>query len=510
MSSFRRVLVANRGEIAVRVMRTCRERGLETVAVFSEADRLAPHVLMADRAVCVGPPPAAQSYLDIDRILRACRDTGADAVHPGYGFLSENAEFADACARAGVTFVGPPAAAIRAMGSKTAARAAMAAAGVPVVPGDNGPDGRGFPSTEAALEAARAIGFPVLLKASAGGGGKGMRLVADETAFAAAFDGARREAVAAFGDEAVYIEKAIERPRHVEIQVFADDHGNVVHLGERDCSIQRRHQKVIEEAPSPAVDAGLRARMGDVAVRAARAVNYVGAGTVEFLLAADGSFYFLEMNTRLQVEHPVTELLYGVDLVAWQLDVAAGGRLPMAQAEIDAARRGAAIECRIYAEDPRRFLPSPGTITRLRVPSGPYVRNDAGVYEGSEITAHYDPMISKLIVWGRDRAEAVARMRRALDEYAVGGIDTNLAFHRRCVRHPEFVAGRYDTGFIDREAEALCGPTAADGPLLDVALAAAAIDAHPAHGVASRAIPGDGRPAAGAIPAWRLAGSRWP
>ena len=473
--SIRRVLVANRGEIAVRVMRTCKERGIETVAVFSDVDRRAPHVQIADHAVGIGPAPAAQSYLVIEKILAACRETGADAVHPGYGFLSENEDFAEACAAAGVTFIGPSPDAMRKMGSKTEARKTVSAAGTPVVPGDNGPTGDGFPTAEQAVAAARRIGFPVLIKAAAGGGGKGMRLVAGEAEFAAAFDGARREATSAFGDGTVYLEKAIERPRHIEIQVFGDHHGNLVHLGERDCSIQRRHQKVIEEAPSPVVSPELRARMGAAAIAAARAVAYVGAGTCEFLLGADGGFYFLEMNTRLQVEHPVTEMIYGLDLVSWQLDVAEGKPLPLTQAELDLRRRGHAMECRVYAEDPVKFLPSPGRITHLRVPDGPYVRNDSGCYEGAEIPVYYDPLISKLVVWGEDRARALARMQRALDEYQVRGIETNLAFHRRCVRHAAFAAGDYDTGFIARNARELA-PTASE-PEITAAVIAAALDA---------------------------------
>jgi len=477
----RRVLVANRGEIAVRVMRTCKERGLETVAVYSDVDRLAPHVQVADYAVAIGPAPAAQSYLVIDKILEACRTSGADAVHPGYGFLSENEDFADACAAAGITFIGPSAEAMRKMGSKTEARKTVSAAGTPVVPGDNGPAGDGFPDAQSALPAAKKIGFPVLIKAAAGGGGKGMRLVNAEAEFVAAFDGARREATSAFGDGTVYLEKAILRPRHIEIQVFGDTHGNLVHLGERDCSIQRRHQKVIEESPSPAISAEVRAKMGAAAVAAARAVNYVGAGTCEFLLdqgeagQASGGFYFLEMNTRLQVEHPVTELIYELDLVSWQLDVAEGKPLPLTQQELDARRRGHAIECRIYAEDPVKFLPSPGKITHLRVPDGPYVRNDSGCYEGAEIPVHYDPMISKLVVWGEDRRTALARMARALSEYQVRGIETNLAFHRRCVRHPAFVEGDYDTGFIARNAAEL--HPRAEGGELDAAIIAAVLDA---------------------------------
>jgi acetyl-CoA carboxylase, biotin carboxylase subunit len=476
--SIRRVLVANRGEIAVRVMRTCQERGIETVAVYSDVDRLAPHVQIADQAVHIGPAPAAQSYLVIDKIIEACKASGADAVHPGYGFLSENEDFADACTVAGITFIGPSADSMRKMGSKTEARKTVMAAGTPVVPGDNGPAGDGFPSAEEALLSARKIGFPVLLKAAAGGGGKGMRLVASEAELPAAFEGARREATAAFGDGTVYLEKAIQRPRHIEIQIFGDTHGNLVHLGERDCSIQRRHQKVIEEAPSPVVGAELRAKMGAAAVAAARAVSYVGAGTCEFLLGADGGFYFLEMNTRLQVEHPVTEMIYGLDLVAWQLDVAEGKPLPLTQEQLDARRRGHAVECRIYAEDPVKFLPSPGRITHLRVPDGPYVRNDAGCYEGAEIPVHYDPMISKLVVWGEDRKAAVARMRRALDEYQVRGIETNLAFHRRCFRHAEFIAGEFDTGFIGRNAAELA-PRAEEREL-EAAIIAVALAQHTA------------------------------
>ncbi len=504
----RRVLVANRGEIAVRVMRTCHERGLETVAVFSDVDRLARHVLMADFAVPIGPAAASESYLVIDKILEACRISGADAVHPGYGFLSENAEFADACAAAGITFIGPPAEAMRTMGSKTRARAAVSAAGAPVVPGDNGPGGKGFPDVASALAVAKKIGFPVMIKASAGGGGKGMRLVDSEAAFGAALEAAKREARSSFGDDTVYVEKAIIRPRHVEVQIFADAHGNVVHLGERDCSVQRRHQKVIEESPSPVVDAALRARMGESAVKAASACAYLGAGTIEFLLAADGSYYFLEMNTRLQVEHPVTELLYGVDLVAWQLDVAEGKPLPLTQAELDARRRGAAIECRVYAEDPIRFLPSPGTISHLRVPDGPYVRDDSAAYEGAEIPVHYDPLISKLVVWGGDRAEALARMRRALDEYLVRGIQTNLAFHRKVLRHAGFLAGEYDTGFIDREREAVCSDAGADGATADAVIAAAAIASAEASGVRVGASSMAPTGAAGISP-WRSGSRGW-
>jgi acetyl-CoA carboxylase biotin carboxylase subunit len=474
-----KILIANRGEIAVRVMRACRELGIRTVAIYSDADRAALHVRSADEAYHVGAPPARESYLDIGKVLAVAKKSGADAIHPGYGFLSEKAEFARACADAGVIFIGPPADAIDAMGDKTRARQKMMAAGVPVVPGDNGSShgGRGFPSPEAALESARKIGFPVMLKASAGGGGKGMRLVDDDKKFVAAYQGAQREAKGAFGDDAVYLEKAVIRPRHIEIQVFADTHGNVVHMFERDCSIQRRHQKVIEEAPSPAVTPELRAKMGAVAVKAAAAVGYVGAGTCEFLLSEDGNFYFLEMNTRLQVEHPVTEMITQRDLVRLQIAVANGEKLPFKQEDLKV--HGAAIECRIYAEDPLKFLPSPGKIVQYRQPTGPFVRDDSGVYEGSEISVFYDPMISKLITWGATRAEAVERMERALMEYRVGGIKTNLAFHRRVLRNADFRAGKYSTAFIEGHKEELLKPLDfGDSPeALDAALAAAALHA---------------------------------
>jgi acetyl-CoA carboxylase biotin carboxylase subunit len=447
--------------------------------VYSDVDREALHVRTADEAYPIGPPPARESYLDIEKVLAVAKQSGADAIHPGYGFLSEKAEFARACEKAGVIFIGPPADAIDAMGDKTRARKKMMDAGVPVVPGDNGSahGGRGFPSAESALESARKIGLPVMLKASAGGGGKGMRLVEDEKKFIASYQGAQREAQSAFGDDAVYLEKAVLRPRHVEIQVFADSHGNCVYLFERDCSIQRRHQKVIEEAPSPALDETIRKKMGEVAVRAAQAVSYVGAGTCEFLLGEDKSFYFLEMNTRLQVEHPVTEMVTQLDLVRLQIAVANGEKLPFKQEDLKL--HGAAIECRIYAEDPLRFLPSPGKITRLRQPSGPYVRDDSGVYEGSEISVYYDPMIGKLITWGSNRKEAMDRMQRALTEYRVGGIKTNLAFHRRVMKNAAFREGRYDTSYIEREKAELLAPlTVEEGDEnLDAMLAAVAIHA---------------------------------
>ncbi len=474
MPTIKKILIANRGEIAVRIIRACRELDIAAVAVFSEADRTALHVRMADEAYPIGPAPARESYLAADKVIAAARKAGADAIHPGYGFLSERADFARAVADAGLVFIGPPPSAIEAMGNKTRARIHMQSAGVPVVPGNNGPEGRGFPSPQAAFEAARQIGFPVMLKAAAGGGGKGMRLVAEEKKFDAAFQGAQREAKSAFGDDTVYLEKAVIRPRHVEVQIFADTQGHVVHLFERDCSIQRRHQKVIEEAPCPAVSPALRARMGEVACQAARAVGYVGAGTCEFLVSGQ-DFYFLEMNTRLQVEHPVTEMITGLDLVRLQIAVAEGKPLPFAQGDL--TPQGAAIECRVYAEDSVRFLPSPGKITILRTPGGPSVRDDSGVYPGAEISVHYDPMISKLIVWGENRLAAIRRMARALDEYQIGGIKTNLAFHRRVMRNTAFREGDYDTGFIERHKAELCTPTEIPSHLLDDALAAAAIHA---------------------------------
>lgn len=443
---FSKILIANRGEIAVRIIRACRELNVSPVAVYSEADAAALHVRLADEAYPIGPAPSVESYLCIERIVEAARGCGADAVHPGYGFLAENAEFARACERAGLTFIGPPPAAMELMGSKTNARRAAAEAGAPVVPGTTEP----LRSLEDARETAARFGYPVMLKAAAGGGGKGMRLVASEAEMRSAFETAQSEALSAFGDSSVYLEKAVERPRHIEIQVFADTHGNFVHLGERECSIQRRHQKVIEECPSPIGDPRLRARMGEAAIRVARAADYVGAGTVEFLVSdATREFYFLEMNTRLQVEHPVTELVTGIDLVREQITVAAGA--PLSFAQDDVVWRGHAIECRVYAEDTENnFMPSPGRITYLRLPQGPGVRDDGGVYAGAEVSIYYDPMISKLAAWGRTRTEAVERLRRALDEYQVGGIKTTLPFFREVVRDAEFVAGKLDTGFIPR------------------------------------------------------------
>ena len=443
---FKKILIANRGEIACRVMRTCREMRIAAVAVYSDVDADALHVRMADEAYHIGPAPSAESYLRGEKIIEVARESGAEAIHPGYGFLSENAEFVRQVSAAGITFIGPPPEAMEAMGGKISARKIAIDAGVPVVPGTTEP----LKSFEEAADVAGSFGYPVMLKASAGGGGKGMRLVERESELRSAFETARSEARSSFGDDAVYIEKAIVKPRHIEIQVFSDSHGNHVHLGERECSIQRRHQKVIEEAPSPIDSAELRAAMGASAVTVARAVDYVGAGTVEFLVSdLDRSFYFLEMNTRLQVEHPVTELVTGIDLVREQINVAAGERLSFAQQDIEL--RGHAIECRIYAEDPdENFLPSPGRITRLRIPQGPGVRDDGGVYEGREVSIYYDPMISKFAVHGRDRSEAIARMRRALGEYEITGIKTTLRFFREVMEDKEFVDGRLDTGFISR------------------------------------------------------------
>ncbi len=444
---FSKILIANRGEIAVRVMRACREMEIATVAVYSEADRESLHVRYADEAVFIGAAASAESYLNITKIIDAARATNAEAIHPGYGFLAENARFARACSDAGIVFIGATPDVIELMGSKTSARRVATEAGAPVVPGTIEP----LTSAAEARTVARQFGYPVMLKAAAGGGGKGMRLVTREDDIISAFETASDEAIAAFADGSIYLEKAVERPRHIEIQIFADTHGNCVHLGERECSIQRRHQKVVEECPSPIDGAtGLRAKMGAAAVNIARAVNYTGAGTIEFLVSdATREFYFLEMNTRLQVEHPVTEMVTGLDLVREQITVAAGAPLSFTQDDVE--MRGCAIECRVYAEDPENnFLPSPGKITFWREPTGANVRNDSGVRENSEVTIYYDPMISKLAAWGRTRDEAISRLRRALDEYTIGGIKTTLDFFRALVRDKEFQQARLDTGFIER------------------------------------------------------------
>ncbi len=463
----RKLLIANRGEIAVRIIRACREAGIRTVAVYSEADREALHVRLADEAYLIGPAPARDSYLNVEAILQAARSSGADAVHPGYGFLSERAHFARACEEAGLIWVGPPADAIERMGSKIAAKRIALAEGVPVVPGYDGADQS---AATLAAEAGR-LGYPLLIKASAGGGGKGMRLVGHGDEFAAALDGARREAKAAFGDDTVLLEKLIAQPRHVEIQVLADANDTVVHLGERECSIQRRHQKLLEESPSPALDQQLRERMGQAAVRVARAAGYRNAGTVEFMLDDDGSFYFLEMNTRLQVEHPVTELVTGLDLVQLQLRIAAGEPLPFGQDEI--TLRGHAIEVRVYAEDPVAMLPSTGRLRLFAPPEGPGVRNDAGVTTGDDVTVHYDPLLAKLIVHAPGRAEAVARLRRALDEYHILGVTGNLQLLQAIIAEPAFAAGDTTTHFLERYLPAgmlSTPPTAPDVVLLAVAL----------------------------------------
>jgi len=451
--AIRRLLIANRGEIALRIIRACRELRIDTVAVYSDADAAAPHVRAADAAVRVGPAPAPESYLNITAIIDAARQSNADAVHPGYGFLSERAAFAEACREAGLVFVGPPAAAIEAMGSKIGARRLMERAGVPVVPGRTPAD-----QADAGIAAAaRAIGFPVLIKASAGGGGKGMRVARDERALAEAVPAARREAQAAFGDGTLYVERLVDRPRHVEVQVFADAHGNAVHLFERDCSIQRRHQKVIEESPSPALTPALRAQMGDAAVAAARACGYINAGTIEFLLEGrgdDARFYFLEMNTRLQVEHPVTELVTGTDLVRAQLHVAAGGALPWRQEALE--QRGHAIECRVYAEDPASgFLPQAGRLLLYREPTAPGVRIDSGVEEGGDVPVQYDPMLAKLIACGETRDAARQRAAAALRRFPILGVRTNVRFLINVLEHPDFAAARLDTSFIDEHFEDL-------------------------------------------------------
>ena len=443
---FAKILIANRGEIACRVIRTAKRLGLATVAVYSDVDACAQHVLAADEAYRIGPAEAKDSYLRGDRILDAAKRSDAQAIHPGYGFLSENAAFAEACAAAGVVFIGPPASAIRAMGSKSAAKALMERANVPLVPGYHGDD---QDPRHLAREAER-IGFPVLIKASAGGGGKGMRIVNAAGELGAALASCKREAASAFGDDKVLVERYVTRPRHVEIQVFADTRGECVYLFERDCSVQRRHQKVLEEAPAPGMTPERRAAMGEAAVAAAKAIGYVGAGTVEFIADQAGTFYFMEMNTRLQVEHPVTEMITGEDLVEWQLRVAAGEPLPKVQDEL--ALRGHAIEARIYAEDPDKgFLPAVGRITHLATPAtGEHVRIDTGVAKGDEISPHYDPMIAKLIVWGEDRVRALARMRAALEEFQVSGLATNVAFLRRLVAATPFAAADLDTGLIER------------------------------------------------------------
>jgi len=463
---FDKILIANRGEIACRIMGTARRLGIESVAVFSNADAAALHVMTADEAVLIGPPPARDSYLNAAAIIDAARRTGAEAIHPGYGFLSENAEFAEACAAADITFIGPPPAAIRAMGLKSAAKKIMIDAGVPVVPGYHGEN----QDIKHLQIEARKIGYPILIKASAGGGGRGMRIVEREVDLGPAVDSARREAMNAFGNDRVLIEKYLVRPRHIEVQVFADNDGNAVHLFERDCSIQRRHQKVIEEAPAPGIDARRRAKMGKVAVAAARAIDYVGAGTVEFIVDSAGDFYFMEMNTRLQVEHAATEMITGQDLVEWQLIVAFGGALPCGQDDLSI--NGHAFEARIYAEDPARdFLPQTGHLDHVGFPAaGNGVRVDTGIRHGDDVTIHYDAMLAKLIVWDSDRARALRGLQRALAETAVVGVTTNVAFLAAIAKHPAFVAGEFNTGFTDEyRAELISAPDATPEGVLALA-----------------------------------------
>src|SRR5262249_19535303 len=463
---FKKILIANRGEIAVRVIRACRELGIPTAAVYSEADRGALHVRMADEAYAIGPAPSRESYLVIEKIIDAAQRSRADAIHPGYGFLAENASLAKACDDAAITFIGPSAASIALMGSKIQARRAVAKYGVESVPGTIDP----IHSDEEARTIAATIGYPIMLKASGGGGGKGLRFVAGAQELESALRNTRSEALSAFGDDAIYIEKFVEKPRHVEIQVLADRHGNAIHVGERECTIQRRHQKVIEECPSPIMDPDLRERMGEAALKVVQAANYYNAGTVEFLVDAHRRFYFLEMNTRLQVEHPVTEMVTGLDLVKLQISIANRNQLDLRQSDV--VMRGAAIECRIYAEDPdNNFFPSPGTITRLRKTSGPGVRDDGGVYEGWRVPIEYDPLISKLVTWGATRKEAIARMLRALREYQIDGIKSNIGFFMDILHHPDFERGDFDTGFIERFLGTVGRPDA-QRPLQDEILAA--------------------------------------
>ncbi len=447
---FKKVLIANRGEIAVRIIRACRELGISPVAVYSEPDRNALHVKYSDESYCIGPASSQQSYLNMEKIIKVAEEAGVEAIHPGYGFLAENANFARRCEECGFVFIGPKADTIEKMGYKVTARKTMMEAGVPVVPGTVEP----IKDDNEAFEIASEIGYPIILKAAAGGGGKGMRLVRDEKEMRSALRGARSEGLSAFGDDALYIEKYIERPRHIEIQILSDMHGNTVHLFERECSIQRRHQKVIEETPSPFINDDIRKRMGEVAVRAARAARYLGAGTVEFIVDRDKNFYFLEMNTRIQVEHPITEMVTGIDIVKTQIEIAAGKEIPFKQEDI--RQHGWAIECRIYAEDPENnFFPAPGRIYILKNPSGPGIRDDCGIYEGCEVSVHYDPLISKLVAWGRDRREAIERMKRALREYVIVGVKTTIPFHIWALEDEDFIAGNFDTTFIERKFKSI-------------------------------------------------------
>ncbi len=490
---FKKILIANRGEIAVRVIRACREMGIGAVAVYSDADRAALHVRLADQAYPVGPPPSAQSYLNVDRIIETAKMAGAQAIHPGYGFLSENPEFAHRCEQEGLVFIGPSSQAIRAMGGKTAGRGLAAKAGVPVVPGTT----REL-SDQEVLQAVKEIGLPVVIKASAGGGGKGMRIVSSEADLPGAIRAARSEASSSFGNSSIYVERYLSGARHIEMQILADGGGRVVYLGERECSLQRRHQKVVEESPSPFVDADLRARMGEAAVKLAKAAGYTNAGTMEFLVDSNKNFYFLELNARLQVEHPVTEMVTGFDLVKEQIRIAAGEPISMRQADI--RLRGHAIECRIYAEDPfNNFMPSPGRIHTLRSPSGPGIRIDSGIYEGCEVPIYYDPIVSKLIAWGQDRDEAIRRMQRALAEYVILGVKTSIPFHRRILDDPQVLAGQIHTQFL--EGWLAKGLGEEKGSLAEIALVAGALYLHTRKPSVAAAV-GQGGPAESL---WKLA-----
>ncbi|MCK4568685.1 MAG: acetyl-CoA carboxylase biotin carboxylase subunit [Bacteroidales bacterium] len=466
----KKVLIANRGEIALRVMRSCREMGITTVAVFSESDRTSMHVRYADEAYFIGPSPSAESYLMIAKIINAARQSGADAIHPGYGFLSENAEFADRCQKEGIIFIGPSSYAIKTMGDKITARKTMVDAGIPVVPGS------GVISDEKdALAKIKEIGLPVMVKASAGGGGKGMRLVNKEKDIVSSIRAAQSEARAAFGDDTIYIEKYIKSPHHIEFQILGDKYGNMIHLFERECSVQRRHQKVVEETPSPLMTPEIRKEMGECAVAAAKAVDYSGAGTIEFIVDDNLNYYFLEMNTRLQVEHPITERVVGVDLVKQQINIANGLELELKQEDI--CQYGHAIECRIYAEDPENnFMPSPGVIKHITEPLGLGVRHDGYVYEGFEIPIHYDPLISKLVVWAKTREEAIARMKRALYAYKITGVKTSISFLNRIMQTPDFVKGKYNTHFIEKNSEFLMFPDKHETKIEDVAIIAVYVD----------------------------------
>ncbi len=494
---FESILVANRGEIALRVIRACRDLGIRSIAVFSDADRYSPHVLEADEAYRIGPAPSSESYLNVDRILAAAKEAGASAIHPGYGFLAERSAFARSVVDAGLVFIGPRPETIDAMGDKTKARKRMEAAGVPIVPGVVD----AIEDAGSAISIARDVGFPVLLKAVAGGGGKGMRVVENEDGIIPAFEAAAREALASFGDDAVYLEKYLAKPRHIEIQILGDEHGQVIHLGERECSIQRRHQKLIEEAPSAILTAEQRAAMGAAAVQAAQAVDYLGAGTIEFLFDA-GEFFFLEMNTRLQVEHPVSELVTGIDLVEWQIRVAAGERLPFTQDDVQIS--GHAIECRITSEDPYNgFLPSTGLIRHIRVPGGPGVRWDEGVGEGFTVGLHYDPMLAKLIVHGPDRATAISRMSRALAELVVHGVPTSVPFHRRVMEEADFRSGDLTIRYLEDHPDLLTAPD--DSQLLPAAVAATLLEQErrERHAIPRVATSGSG------LSPWRNAGWPW-